>query len=213
MTRRIPTFVVMLTAALAMAACAATEATPAADQTAPVTPSPGQGIGLEMIPSQPTGPEISADPVRAEDDDGEFRLTIEADQDRYRAGQPIEVHATLTYLGPAEVARAFGSGSGLVGFGLRHEELGIVIGSASTTDCRPYDLAREEPVEYPFAKSGGYSPDEPLAPFYEAYFADPELRLPAGTWTISAGAGFYTGADCGDVQHSLGASVTVVVEP
>jgi hypothetical protein len=65
----------------------------------------------------------------------------------------------------------------------------------------------------PFVKSGGYGYDDPLASFYQAYFADPDLRLPAGTWTIQATASFYTGDDCGDVAHLLETSVTVVVEP
>jgi len=38
------------------------------------------------------------------------------------------------------------------------------------------------------------------------------LRLPAGTWTIGAGAAFYIG-DCGGELHELSASVTVHVEP
>jgi hypothetical protein len=49
--------------------------------------------------------------------------------------------------------------------------------------------------------------------FYEAYFESEELRLPAGTWAISAGGSWYTGDDCGDELHSLSASATVVIEP
>jgi hypothetical protein len=73
-------------------------------------------------------------------------------------------------------------------------------------------MVRDAAVEYPLVKSGGYSPDEPLASFYAAYFDSPELRLPAGTWTIGAGGSWYIG-DCGDELHSLSASVTLVVEP
>lgn len=169
---------------------------------------------VPTIPQEPTGPPISGDPVRDEDSDGSFRLTLEADQDRYRAGQEIVVMATLTYLGPADSVVARGSSHpGLIGFAVESEDPSIRISPAFTTDCGPHEMERGAAVEYPFAKSGGYSPDEPLAPFYEAYFDSPGLRLPAGTWTISAGGGWYTGSDCGDELHSLSASVTVIVEP
>ena len=169
---------------------------------------------VPTIPDEPTGPPISGHPVRAEDADASFRLTLETDQGRYRAGQEIGVMARLTYLGPADTIVARGSSNpGLIGFAVESDDPLIRISPAFTTDCGPHEMTRGVVVAYPLAKSGGYSPDEPLAPFYEAYFDSPELRLPAGTWTISAGGGWYTGGDCGDGLHSLSATVTVVVEP
>lgn len=122
--------------------------------------------------------------------------------------------ATMTYLGPAEEIVARGSSNpGLIGFAVESDDPPIRISPAFTTDCGPHEMTRGVVVEYPLAKSGGFSPVEPFAAFYEAYFDSPELRLPAGTWTISAGGGWYTGGDCGDELHSLSASVTVDVEP
>ena len=169
---------------------------------------------VPVIPDEPTGPPIAGERVTAEDADGTFRLTLAADQDRYRAGQEIDVMATLTYLGPTDAIVARGSSNpGLIGFSVASTDPPVRINTAFTTDCGPHEMTRGIPVEYPLAKSGGYSPDEPLAPFYAAYFASPELRLPAGTWTITAAGNWYIG-DCGASQlYELSASVTVVVEP
>lgn len=171
---------------------------------------------VPTIPGSPTGPEIvTGSPVTAQDDDGVFRLSLEARQDRYRAGQVIDVMAMLTYLGPDPSTVALGPGTGLIGFGIESDDPAIRISPAFTSDCAPWKFTRDEVVVYPFEKSGGFGEDEPLASFYRAYFADPELRLPAGTWRIFAGGGFYEGADCGDAfpYHSLSASLTIVVEP
>ena len=74
-------------------------------------------------------------------------------------------------------------------------------GWATTTDCRPHELAPGEPMRRPFAKSGSWSADDPSAEFYEAYFRDPLLRLPPGRWEITAVTGFTAGGDdCGDGQ-------------
>ena len=166
------------------------------------------------IPSEPTGPLFTGEPVHAQDSDASFELTLKADQDRYRAGQEIRIGATLTYLGPEDAIVARGSGiPGLIGFAVESDDPAIRISPTFTTDCAPHEMARGVAVDYPMAKSGSYSRDDPNSAFYISYFASPDLRLPAGTWTITAGGGWYV-ADCGVGElHSLSASVTVVVEP
>ena len=77
--------------------------------------------GVPTMPDEPTGPLISGDPVTDADADVSFRLTLEADQDRYRAGQEILVMATLTYLGPADAVVARGSSTpGLMAVAASH---------------------------------------------------------------------------------------------
>jgi hypothetical protein len=179
-------------------------------------PSPSPAALVPIIPTSPTGPEITTgSPVIDEHDDGTFRLAPEASQGRYRAGQVIEVAATLTYRGPDATTEARGPGTGLIGFGVESDDPSIRIGPAFTTDCAPWHLTRDEGADYPFVKSGGHGEDEPLAPFYRSDVDTPELRLPAGTWAIFAGGSFYSGDGCGEAfpLHELTASVTVIVEP
>jgi hypothetical protein len=175
------------------------------------TPTPSKNA--QLIPATPTGPVIDGTPVDAADADAEFRLAIHADQDRYRAGQLIDVSATLSYLGPNAGIVVGGSGTGLVGFTLERDEPAVRIDAAGTSDCRPYQMLRGIAAEHPLMKTGGFADEDPLAAFYRAYFASPELRLPAGTWTISAVANFLGSADCDGPEHGLNASVRVVVEP
>lgn len=180
--------------------------------TASPMPSPSLIARVPVIPDEPTGPPIDGTPVTAEFDDGTFAMTLTADQERYRAGQLINVSATVTYLGPDDATIGRGSGSSLIGFGVASEDARIDIGPAFTSDCAPYEFVRGVPVEFPFSKSGGFSDGQPLALFYRSYFSSQELRLPAGTWTISAGGTIYIG-DCGDELHEPAASLTLVIEP
>ena len=177
------------------------------------TPSPSPTAFAVSIPTEPTGPELSGGPVVATDTDGEFTLTLTVRQDRYRAGQLIEAEAVLAYDGsPPEVVMR-GSSHGLVGFGLEGGEPPVLIGPAFTSDCGAHPIASGDPLVFPFIKSGGFTPGDPADAFAEAYFAQPELRLPAGTWAIGAGTTFYTGADCGDELHSLSTEAIITVEP
>lgn len=177
------------------------------------TPSPEPTAGALSIPTEPTGPELSGEPVAAHDTDGDFTLTLTVGQDPYRAGQLITAEAVLAYGGSEAEIVMRGSSNTLVGFSLEGDEPRVSIGPAFTSDCGAHPIAPGDPLVFPFGKSGGYTPGDPADAFAEAYFAQPELRLPAGTWTIGAGTSFYTGADCGDELHSLTTEVTITVEP
>jgi hypothetical protein len=146
----------------------------------------------------------------AEVSNGHFRLALRATTARYAAGEPIAVGATLTYAGPARQIEVAGSGSGLVGFGVEQVDGNIKILPAGTADCHPWTLPRGDTI-IPFQKSGGFSADDPGADFFEDYFHDPALRLPAGTWRISAEAVIFP-PDCDGPPTSLATSIEVTVE-
>jgi hypothetical protein len=181
------------------------------------TPSPepsGSPLVYQSIPMEPTGPEVTGSPLRAEDTEGSFVLSMEATQDRYRAGQLIEIVAKLSYTGDKAEVVALGSGNSLVVFALEGGDPPVRIDPAFTTDCAPHRLTPAKPLVFPFGKSGSSSPDDPDYAFRQAYFSDQKLRLPAGTWTIRASSGFYVGSDCGEGGlHSLEAEVTFTVLP
>lgn len=169
-------------------------------------------IALLVAACVPTGlPFSPASPVADEADDGSFRLKIRADSARYRQDQPIHVTATLVFLGPGDRIVAYASGSGLVGFSLEQLDGPLDMSGVSTSDCAPHELRRGQEIEFPFKKSGAYSPDDPNAGFWRTYLSDPQLRLPRGRWRIEATASLYIG-ECGGPEHQLRGAVTVQVE-
>jgi hypothetical protein len=66
-------------------------------------------------------------------------------------------------------------------------------------------------VEWSQRPSGGWSGADPNADFYNPFFHDPVVHLPAGDWMISAIAEFQTGSAAAPDHHSLRASVLVYV--
>jgi hypothetical protein len=159
--------------------------------------------GCDMLPG-------AAGPV-VRDTDESLELVLRLGSTRYTANQPIDLSATLVYLGPEAGIDLVGSGSGLISFSAEQLDGRLHIGGAATADCAPYRLDRARPMVVQYAKSGGWSNDDPDAAFYKAFFADPIFRLPRGRWQISASAEFYMG-ECGGTSHTLGSEVTIVVE-
>lgn len=170
--------------------------------------------GSAPSPSPSSGP---IEPVSGTDRDADFMLLLEIGKSRYAPDEPIVAQAALRYTGITGRAEAWGSGGGLIGFGV--EQLGGVhrTSPAWQDDCARHVLAPL--VQAPFQKSGGFSEDEPDAAWLRAFLTDPVFRLSAGRWRVFALADFYStpgqpNLSCGDAQHrTLEAWVEIEVGP
>ena len=160
----------------------------------------------------PGGAPATNAPVTPSDTarDATFALTITLDRSIYRAGQPIGVLTTYTYVGPKATERVFHAASPA---GFRIEEIGGRRGmeGGMRLPCLSTDVAAGQPVAVEFAKSGMIS-EEPGVGFDLAWYEDPVLSLPAGRWRISAVFDADLG-DCGGEPHALQVSSEVLVEP
>ena len=125
-------------------------------------------------------------------DAGSFQMTLSPDASAYVTGQPIEISASLEYQGP-EQAVTIGTSTEYVNFSVKQLDGWLETEPTSLLMCMNKQLTSGPPDVVPFVKTGGYASDDPHADFYRRYFEDPELRLPPGTYRISAGLGFYVG--------------------
>ncbi len=173
----------------------------------PIAPDPGTGgRGTDVAASpSPTGRTAP----QGEGSDALFSLSIQADRGHYAADAPIEIDTTLRYIGDARTT-VTSSGAGLVVFGIEQLDGPVDTGWARNDDCVRYVYRPGDTESVEFQKSGGYSNDDGMAAFWRTFFAEPELRLPAGKYRITASA-VYGAPECGDEQV-VEASVVIVVE-
>jgi hypothetical protein len=164
--------------------------------TSPTPPSP-----------QIAGPSVAETAAGTVSDHG-FTLSAVAEPTRLRAGEQILVETSLTNDGARPVTLA-GSGTAIVMFTVTRLEDGLTSGPPwVTSDCVPYLFGAGQRLDVPFQKLGAVSGNEELM---EAYYADPDLTLPAGTWQIDV----FTSAsfdDCGGEQLDLSLSLIVNVD-
>lgn len=150
-------------------------------------------------------------PVRAQDQQGPFRLVFELPSGTWRAGDPIDGIASLEVIGGG--VDLGGSGGGLLGFSFAEVGGSRRIDPIWTADCAPYRLEPGKPVTSGITKSGAFIPGDPNADFYRAFIADPLVHLPAGDWTISATTTFVEGVGCSGQSRTMTATVPVHVTP
>ncbi len=168
------------------------------------TPTP---LGSLTQPG-PTAPELAAGTATGHG----MTLSAAAEPAVVAAGERIEVEATVTNDGAGPIVLS-GSGSGLVFFSVTRVEDGLTSGEpAMTGDCVPHVVQPDQPIIVPFAKSGGWSGEDPDADFLRTYFSEPELSLPSGTWRIDVTVQATIGEGCNgppvDLKLALIVSVT-----
>jgi hypothetical protein len=145
---------------------------------------PTATLGASPAPNTPS--PLADGPVVTTDVDGDFELTVRSTQARYRRDEPLNVEGSLTYHG-AQASVDICTDSAPMLFGIREKILGgIDLQPVSRLMFDHSMLARDVPLTKPFAKSGGFSGDDPNAASFRAFFADPVLRLPVGTWHMYA---------------------------
>ncbi len=142
---------------------------------------------------------------------GIFDLMINADKVEYVTGEPIEIDAVLQYDGGDPLVELWGVISLINGFGIKQLDGPLVMGPGWDQPCLRHELQRREPLRVPYEKSAAWSDDDPNAGFYRDWLSDSELRLPGGTWLVTAYSEFAIGSDCAGPLVSLQASLVIVV--
>ncbi|CAN5750461.1 hypothetical protein BH24CHL8_BH24CHL8_07880 [soil metagenome] len=172
------------------------------------SPAPDPSPPAEASPAGSPSPAGDTVP-RGEGSDALFSLSIRADRGHYAADAPIEIDTTLRYIGDARTT-VTSSGAGLVVFSIEQLDGPVDTGWARDDDCVRYVYRPGDTESVEFQKSGGYADDDRMADFWRTFFAEPELRLPAGQYRITASA-VYGAPECGGEQV-VEASVVIVVE-
>jgi uncharacterized protein YkuJ len=113
-----------------------------------------------------------------------FELRMYVDKDTYTHDEVINCYATLEYIGDKDSIMVY-SADPLVGFALKDDK--YFDGEYATQDqLITTTIKKGEIVRFDYAKSGGWTGEDPNADFYQKFYSEKELILPAGKYEISA---------------------------
>jgi hypothetical protein len=171
-------------------------------------PAASCDVHAEALPSPSQPPGVAQSFTET---DGDFELVLTSDKRVYRPDEPILIEARLTYHG-SQSSMVIGHDMGSpISFGIAEKVFGLIqVGGLSLLTCEPTTLVRDEPLIEPFRKSGGVLDGQPHdEEMVMAWMRDPVLRLPVGTWHVTASAG----SPCMGMgaSFSVGGQLTIVV--
>lgn len=145
------------------------------------------------------------------DTESNFQLRLSLPASTFRAREPITGEARLTTV-DGRAAGIAGSGSGVIGFSFREIGGTRSMGGVMTSDCAPHTIPAGGGLRAGLRPAAAFSGDDPNADFYRAFSLASDVRLPAGTWEITAHARFMS-AGCNQPEHDLSAPIVVTVTP
>jgi hypothetical protein len=187
-TRPVRALPIALVLAFSLVACSAAERSP--------SPRPS-----------PAEPSAAASAVS-----GPFVLSVILPRTTWSANEPIDLKASLVYHGDQRTLTLAGSGSGLVGFGLKELTGRREVVGAQTSDCVQYQVDRGAPMQRAYVKSGALSDNDPDKDWVRRFLDDKLFRLPAGRWRVTAYANFFEGTcDSNSTRHEIHVSVDLTV--
>jgi hypothetical protein len=142
--------------------------------------------------------------------DGPFRLELVLPHLDWKPTNAITGLAILSFDGSAPTT-IYGSGGGVIAFSYAEVGGSRQVEPVWTADCGPHALDPATPINADLAKSGAVSGSEPDAGWLRSFLADPQVRLPSGTWDVTAIAMFVDGAGCSGTPHTMKATVRITV--
>ncbi len=170
----------------------------------------GQAIVADLIGYAVPEPDwCSGACPSASSTDGSFRLELVLPRTEWKADEPLTGTAILSFDGSGPT-KVYGSGSVL---NFAYAEVGGTrrVEPVWTADCATHDLDPATPITKPVDKSGAASDGGPDTAWLHSFIVARDVRLPAGTWDVTALAIFTECQGCAGAGHSIEATVRVTV--
>ena len=165
---------------------------------------------MEPDGANSTASENTATQIEAETTENDFCLTLYADNSAYSTDDAIQIWATLEYVG-GDNSVTIWHGDPYIVFsitdGADFHVSGLVHDSLTSTILQKGQL-----YHFDYVKSGGYDTLAPDADFWREFYHEEDLKLPAGTYTVSVDGAFYLSEDVLSAEKGPSCSLQITVQ-
>lgn len=140
----------------------------------------------------------------------DFELKLFADKKSYTTEDAIQIWATLEYVGEKDTVTIW-HGIPYISFSLTDGADFNVDGMIFTV-LTSTELNKGEVYHFDYAKSGRFSADDPDVEFWEKFYQEEDLKLPAGTYAVSVRGAFSLSEDVVNNDSELSCQLQIEVE-
>jgi hypothetical protein len=140
-------------------------------------------------------------------DDDLFRVILYIEKGPYTTDKNIEIYSTLEYIGDYESIEIW-HGIPYFNYQIFDGEKSFLDGLTLTV-LKKTTLNKNEVYIKPFVKNGAWSDDDPDAEFWKEYYADENLKLPTGSYTLTAFCNFKLSEDGDEYNNHITININV----
>lgn len=140
----------------------------------------------------------------------DFVLKLFADKASYTTDEPIQIRATLEYVGEKDTFTIW-HGIPYISFSLT-DGADFNVDGMILTVLTSTELNRGEVYEFDYVKSGGFSADDPNAEFWENFYQEEDLKLPVGIYTVTVRGAFSLSEDVVNDDSGLSCQLQIEVK-
>lgn len=135
-------------------------------------------------------------------EDGMFRLSLYLANKQLWANEPIDIYSTLEFIGDTDTVTIW-HGNPYIIYTLYDDQGVCYTNAIIQTVLESTTITKGDLMTFNFQKSGGWSTDDPNAEYWEAFYSDPELKLPKGKYTLSVGCAFGLSEEGQDYHSNI----------
>lgn len=158
--------------------------------------------GSVRYPEKSSGGKVNQEEV--------FKFDLYSEKPTYKTTEPIRLWSVIEYIGKNEEITVW-SGDPPIGF-IISDGKDFKTGGLVHTILMPTTYKKGVEYRIDFAKSGGYSADDPKADFWKSFYAEKDLYLPEGVYTVSSGFGFSASSNSRETDYLQTRELTIKVE-
>ena len=150
-----------------------------------------QGLQQDFVPSQyvDIGEDFASQEISNTATKNGFELTLYANKATYTVDEEINLRATLEYKGDEDSVTIW-HGDPYLTFSIT-DGRDFQTGGLVMTILTSTELEKGKIYEFDYQKSGGFDTMGPDAEFWREFYQEESLKLPAGTYTVTANGNFH----------------------
>jgi hypothetical protein len=139
-----------------------------------------------------------------------FELNLYSDKQEYKITDKIKIWATLKYIGNNGQIRIWHA-LPYISFSITDGKT-FKTGDLFNTVLTSTVLVKGKLYKFNYAKSGGYSADDPNADFWKKFYQEKNLYLPKGEYTVKVGGAFSIFEDTEKSNSNLVKEIKIKIE-
>lgn len=139
-----------------------------------------------------------------------FELNLYSDKTAYKTTDKITIWATLKYVGDTDKIKIWHADP-YISFSITDGK-DFHTGDAFNDILAATELEKGRLYRFDYSKSGGFAAEDPKAEFWEKFYAEKDLYLPEGEYTVKAATAFSLTEDIAQSKGSLSKEFKIVVK-